>query len=129
MAAPGSAGGAASGNASIWANVSAPTNLGVITSAGQFICVAQRAMADLDEAAVKLMGFTRAFMIVHAGASAVVVGQPLATDTSKNFRATSPAGRQFYGMSAVAQAAPTTRTLSNVWFNGIGMLGFGISPG
>lgn len=121
---------------SIWKNVMTPSagaigGIGGVTAGigvgHPAFVVALRAMADLEEAKMRMIGFVDAFTIVTTVSTSTGLGQSLTVTTAKNLLAEQPGGgatRTVVGavMQAVAFGNPVVRTIGRVFFNGGGNL-------
>lgn len=113
---------------SIWSNVVPPSNTDnglEVECGGPAFCVAQKAVADDTTALCTFHGFVEAFVLRSSGN--VAIGDHLFPDTNKNLQsaATTTAFAKIIGMAQEALTAPSTRTLSDVFINGLGWCGMG----
>lgn len=113
---------------SIWANVIAPTAAGIDMESGPAFGVLLQTAADDDLKLFTFYGFVNA-MVIDTGGS-VAIGDPLGLNTShaKTLDALATGVGADDKMIAMAQAVvstPTTRTLAEVFLNGLGHLACG----
>lgn len=122
---------------SIWSNMITPTAGGILAggtaggvnvqNAGPAFGVLQAAGADDDQVLCTFQGFVTAFVI--CATSNVEIGNGLVVDTSRNLDAIGAVGERIIAMAQANMTTPSTRTLAEVYINGIGWLGCGVLVG